>query len=95
MTAAKDRNVEWAVFSDLYGLWFPTVEHEWYEQSPDNVGEEEFKKLLTDFDDKLRKYDEIWFYYNPGRFHSLYARLLTESRLKGRIKKFTHLTEIV
>jgi len=90
----KRTNVKWAIFSDLYGVWFPHVKHEWYEKPPDMVFEEEFQVLLNDFDKKLQKYDEIWFYYNPGRFHSLYRRLLEQSRLKAKVKLFSHYWEI-
>lgn len=94
MRKCSERKVNWAIFSDLYGLWFPDVEHEWYEKNPDTVNDQEFKHLLNNFDDKLQQYDEIWFYYNPGRFHPLYKRLLQETKLKERIKRFTHIGEI-
>ena len=87
-------NVKWAIFSALYGVWFPHVKHEWYEKSPYEVSGGEFKLLLKDFDQKLQNYDEIWFYYNPGRFHSLYRRLLEETRLKDKVKLFSHYWEI-
>jgi hypothetical protein len=32
--------VNWAIFSDYYGVWFPDLEHEWYEKSPDTVTEQ-------------------------------------------------------
>lgn len=41
--------VEWAIFSDLYGVWFPDVEYEWYEKDPGTATEEEFSKLLEGF----------------------------------------------
>lgn len=94
MSKCKEKKVEWAIFSDLYGVWFPNVEREWYEKDPDEVTEEEFRKLLEDFDEKLATYDEIWFYHNPGRFHPLYQRLLRETKLKDRVKLFTHIKEI-
>lgn len=90
----KKKQVEWAIFSDLYGVWFPQVKHGWYEKPPDAVTEQEFRKLLTDFDQKLASYSEIWFYYNPGRFHRLYKRLLQETRLKDRVRMFTRVKEI-
>lgn len=49
---------------------------------------------MNDFDTKLESFDEIWFYYNPGRFHSLYARLLERTRLGDRIRRFNHVGEI-
>jgi len=95
MRKCKKKNVNWTIFSDLYGIWFPNIKHKWYEKDPDTVTEQEFKNLVNDFDKKLQDYDEIWFYYNPGRFHHLYKRLLQETKLKDRIKLFTHLRKIV
>jgi len=94
MRICSEKKVNWAIFSDLYDVWFSNEEREWYEKSPDTVTEREFNNLLNNFDDKLKQYDEIWFYYNPGRFHPLYKRLLQETKLKERIKGFTHIGEI-
>jgi len=30
VAACKRCDVKWAIFSDLYGVWFPDVTHEWY-----------------------------------------------------------------
>ncbi len=95
MKTCKKRHVRWAILSDLYGVWFPHVKHEWYEKSPDSVTPEEFRALLCDFDWKLKRYKEIWFYYHPGRFHSLYKRLLRITRLRRRVIRFIHLHQIV
>ena len=43
-----DRGVRWAIFSDQYRVWFPDVEHEWYEKDPDSVADSEFEHLLRD-----------------------------------------------
>ena len=90
----KEKGVEWAIFSDKYGVLFPNQEIEWYDKHPSKVTEEEFKKLLDDFNQKLMVYDEIWFYHNPGRFHSLYKRLISETKLKDRIVLFTRIEDI-
>jgi hypothetical protein len=95
MNKCKDSGVNWTIFSDELGIWFPDIKYGWYEKDPSKVTNEEFDKLVTDFDAKLSAYDEIWFYYNPGRFHPLYKKLLRKSNLKDKIKKFTHLSEIV
>jgi hypothetical protein len=95
MNKCKERKVEWAIFSDLYGVWFPNVEHEWYEKDPDTVTEQEFEELVSDFDQKLQKFAEIWFYHNPGRFHPLYRRLLQKIKLKNKVKLFTHIRDIM
>jgi hypothetical protein len=87
-------NVRWAIFSDLYGVWFPEIKHKWYEKDPNTVTEVEFSALLKDFDEKLATYSEIYFYYNPGRFHPLYARLLKDSALTDRVRRITHLRDI-
>lgn len=94
MDQCKATGVKWAIFSDLYGVWFPWIRREWYEKSPDEVTDEEFGVLLSDFDGKLRKFKEIRFYHHPGRFHSLYRRLLKKSRLRGRIRTFKHYWEV-
>jgi hypothetical protein len=94
MQRCKDKSVHWAIFSDKYGVWFPEVRHEWYEKDPDTVTESEFFALLSDFDGKLSPYSQICFYYNPGRFHPMYARLLGQSALAARVKQITHLWEI-
>jgi hypothetical protein len=94
ISKCREAKVKWAIFSDKYGVWFPNELHEWYEKDPDTVTEEEFKNLLRDFEAKLGGVDEIYFYYNPGRFHPLYRRLLSEVRVKARIVKFTHKNEI-
>lgn len=75
----------------MYG--FPDL-HEWYEKNPNMVTEEEFIDLVDEFDASLRQFDQICFYYNPGRFHRLYKRLLNNSELKAKINLFTHLNEI-
>jgi len=90
----KERHVRWAIFSDNYGVWFPEVEHGWYDKDPSHVRESEFARLLEDFDAKLEPFGEIWFYYNPGRFHRLYRRLLIKVKLRDRIHLFSHLYEI-
>jgi len=95
MKQCKYAEVNWAIFSDLYGVWFPTVRREWYEKSPDSVTEEEFKSLLKDFNEKLRSYTSIYFYYHPARFHRLYRRLIERSSLKERIsliRSVSHIT---
>lgn len=94
MSKCKEKNVNWAIFSDLYGVWFPNIKHEWYEKDPEAVIEQEFWNLVNDFDENLLAYDEVWFYHNPGRFHSLYKSLLQKTKLNKRIKLFTHIREI-
>ncbi len=91
----KRMDVEWAIFSDLYGVWFPDEKHRWYNKHPDTVSEEEFNYLVRDFEEKLGNYDEICFYHNPGRFHPLYRRLLNEVSIKDEICLFSHKSEIV
>ncbi len=94
MRACGEKEVEWAIFSDLYGVYFPNEKHEWYEKHPNKVTEEEFKELLKDFDEKLGSYHEIWFYFHPARFHSLYRKLIRESQYREKIKLFSKIQEI-
>ena len=92
MKKCKKAGVNWAIFSDLYGVWFPDVKHEWYEKNPDKVTEQEFSKLLHNFESMLDCYGEVYFYHNPGRFHKLYKNLINRADLN--IIKFSHLNEI-
>lgn len=94
MNKCKIVKANWAIFSDKYGIWLSDTVHTWYEKDPNKVTNEEFNTLVHDFNSKLKGYDEIWFYYNPGRFHRIYKRLLENNSLKGKIKMFTHINEI-
>ena len=95
MSKCKERGVQWAILSDRYGIWFPEKKNEWYEKDPNTVTEREFRELVSDFEQKLGNYDEVYFYHNPGRFHSLYRRLLREAKVNAKIVLFSHLSEIV
>ncbi|MEW6181488.1 MAG: DUF6884 domain-containing protein [Chloroflexota bacterium] len=91
----KEKRVNWAIFSDKYGVVFPWEEIEWYDKHPSKVTNEVFKSLVENFVRRLSKYDEIWFYHNPGRFHPLYKKLIKEAKNKGfKVIPFTHLSEI-
>lgn len=94
MQACKSKKVDWAIFSDNYGVWLYPIKHQWYEKNPNEVTDTEFNILLKEFDESLEGYKEICFYYNPGRFHPLYRKLISKSKLKERIKEFTHISEI-
>ena len=93
MKKCEEKHVEWAIFSDKYGVWHKKVKNSWYEKDPDSVTDEELNELVVDFNKKLGRFDEIWFYYNPGRFHKTYRKLLNKTDLN--VKKFRHLNEIV
>ena len=94
MRRCRERGVRWAIVSDEYGVWFPPERRHWYEKSPDQVSEAEFRRLVANFDRRLRRFREIRFYYHPGRFHWRYGRLLRATGLRHRIRRFRHLTEI-
>lgn len=94
MNRCKDRDVNWAIFSDKYGIWFPNEKHEWYEKNPNYVTKDEIDNLVIDFESKLDVYDEIYFYHNPGRFHRLYDRLLNTVKIEDRIFLISHLSDI-
>ena len=90
----EERKVNWAIFSDKYGVWFPKEKHAYYDKSPSVVTPAEFRALLESFDRRLSRFDQIWFYHNPGRFHALYRKLLSMSELKAKVHLFYHLSEI-
>jgi len=91
----KDKGVDWAIFSDKYGIVFPQDKIEWYDKHPSKVKSEEFQILVNNFVQRLSRYNEIWFYHNPRRFHQLYKKLVEKVRSRGiNVKLFTHLSEI-
>jgi|SRR5438093_10043512 len=67
MKKCKDTGINCAIFSDELGIWFSDIKYGRHEKDPDKVRNEEFDKLVTDFDAKLSAYDDIWFYYNPSQ----------------------------
>jgi hypothetical protein len=95
MRKCIEEKVHWAIFSDLYGIWYPDIEHGWYEKDPDTITDQEFANLVSDFNQKLQHYDEVWFFYDPDRFHPIYEKLLQQTNLKERIKMFSDLNMIV
>ncbi len=78
LNKCAEKKVPSAIFSDYCGVWFSDEKGKYYSNkdgNPNKVTEQKFQELVKDFDEKLQRYDEIWFYYNPGRFHPVYKRL--------------------
>jgi hypothetical protein len=95
METCKKKGVQWAIFSDLYGIWIAEEKHAWYEKSPDDVTELEFQTLLTNFNNQLQEYDEIYFYRpSPIYFQPLYRRLLNETKLQERVTLISSVSDI-
>jgi len=94
METCKERHVKWAILSDEYGVWFPTEKHVWYEKHPSTVTDAELEGLIHNFEQRLEQYDEIFFYYHPGRFHKLYKRILQSVHPGGNVIPFIHLSQI-
>jgi len=91
----KLQNVKWAIFSDKYGIVLPNDKIAWYNKPPNTVTKDERDKLLADLLKKLGSFSEIYFYHNPGRFCSLYKRIIEEAKEKGmNIILFSHKYEI-
>ncbi|MDA4128228.1 MAG: hypothetical protein OK422_01995 [Thaumarchaeota archaeon] len=86
--------VSWAILSDKYGVWFPDEQHVYYEKKPDDVTNREFELLKRSFNDSLKNYREIWFYYDAGNFHPIFKRVVEETDLRQRIHKFNSLKQI-
>lgn len=82
----KERKVDWAILSDLYGIYLPSDRHQWYEKHPDTVTAQEKARIISNFNDKLSAYAEIFFYVRPDTFHPLYEDILQKTSLAGRIQ---------
>jgi hypothetical protein len=95
MSRCKQLGVNWAIFSDKYGLVFPDQVIENYDKHPSKVTDNEFHFLVEDTYSKLKNYDIVCFYHNPGRLHKLYRKLIDELISRGiNIKEITHLEQI-
>lgn len=92
----KRKNVKWAIFSDLYGVWFPNEKHEWYEKHPSLVTDSEFEQLVSCAKEKMKNY-EVYFYgnYKSHYFHPLYRKLVERLSKEGiNIKLISKFKEI-
>jgi len=80
----KKKNVNWAIFSDNYGVWFPYEKHEWYEKPPNLVTDSEFEQLVSSTKKKLKNY-RAYFYgnYKSHHFHPLYRKLVDRLSNEG------------
>ncbi|MHA1237983.1 MAG: hypothetical protein ACTSSJ_01835 [Candidatus Odinarchaeia archaeon] len=61
----KEKKVNWAIFSDKYGVVFHWEKIKWYDKHPSKVTDEEFQSLVDNFVNRLSGHDEIRFYHNP------------------------------
>ncbi len=91
MSRCKAVGVNWAVLSDLYGVFQSDEQYEWYEKHPDTVLPDEEEIIIQEFDRKLNQYDEILFYIRPESFHPFYARVLKRTMLADRVQTFENL----
>ena len=86
----KENGLDWAIFSDKYGVVFPQETIAWYSKPPSEVTEEEFAGLLESLITRLSGYDEIWFLQREGETHPLFQRIVELGRNAGLpINEFT------
>ena len=91
----KER-VNWAIFSDKYGIWFPNEAHEWYDYPPENVTQSEFIQLAENAEKSLEKYN-VFFFGDVKRedFPPLYSKLIEYLKNnKISIKVFSEISQI-
>lgn len=79
------KNLQWAIFSDLYGLIFSFEKIQWYDKSPDSISNTEYEQLLKLTIKKLVSYKHIVFYYAPESLHPLYKRLISDLKKYKKI----------
>jgi hypothetical protein len=91
MERCQEKNVSWAVLSDLYGVYLSSECHIWYEKHPDTVTPQEEEIVIEDFNNKLDSYDEIYFFVRPESFHPFYERILKKTVLADKIKTFENM----
>jgi hypothetical protein len=95
MQTCKQKGVNWAILSDQYGVFFPNEKHGYYEKPPATVTPDEEAAIITQFNEQLAGFEEIWFYIRPATFHPFYERVLKGSDLAARVHLFQDIFEIV
>ncbi|MFH8119740.1 MAG: hypothetical protein QXS37_02970 [Candidatus Aenigmatarchaeota archaeon] len=93
----KELDVKWGILSDKYGIVFPKQKIKWYDLSPSHLlkNQTESKKLIKKVTRQLQRFNKIFFYYNPGRFHPFYRYLIRKLRNQNiNIKLISHLSQI-
>ena len=88
MQRCQEKQVNWGVISDLYGVYLFKEYRIWYEKHPDTVTLEEESSIVIDFNDKLKSYNEILFLIRPEPFHPFYGRVLRKTNLADRVRIF-------
>jgi len=79
----RGKGLEWAIFSDHYGVVFPGERIRWYSKPPDSVTREEFQRLLENFISRLSGYDRIYFHHREGETHPLFKKIIALARERG------------
>lgn len=85
----KRTRLDWAIFSDKYGVVFPEEKIQWYSKPPDTVTKMEFEQLLENFTTRLAGFDEIYFYQRAGETHPVFQQIERLGRERGlNIREF-------
>ena len=79
----RQKRLDWAIFSDLYGVVFPEEKINWYTKPPDSVTTEEFNLLVENFISRLVGYEKIYFYHRNGETHPLFKEIERLGRERG------------
>ena len=91
MERCQEKNVSWAVLSDLYGVYLSSECRVWYEKHPATVTPQEEEIVIEDFNNKLDSYDEIYFFVRLESFHHFYERILKKTVLANKVKIFENI----
>lgn len=94
IAACKSTGADWVILSDHYGVFSPDDAHEYYEKTPASVTPEEETIIVDQLNQRLKDYEEIWFYVRPETVHPLYERILMHSTLSRRVHLFGNLGEV-
>ena len=81
----ESEDVNWAIFSDNYGVYFPFDRHEWYDKPPGSVSDEEFDDLVRSFENRLADFDRVIFYREKDSFPDLFRKLIKTVDFGGEV----------
>lgn len=94
MEKCKKEKVNWAIFSDKYGVWFPDKKRSWYDKPPESVDDKEFRNLAADIENKLKDYKRIYFYKDKVKFHPFYIEIFNSTKISEKVEFFSELSMI-
>jgi len=94
IAVCNTKQLEWVIFSDLYGIIESHKKIHSYDKAPYEVTDADYRWLLEVTIKKILSYNKVYFYYNADSFHPLYRRLVGDMQKYREVLLFDNLGDI-